>query len=58
VVEAVVEMRAFAERKLAQCEDAANGGIGRGESSGVRGEMEGAAKMELVCGIKGHADSG
>src|ERR1700722_7174688 len=48
VVKAVIEMCAFAEDVVAQCDDAADGGIGRGKGSGFFGEVERTLQMELV----------
>ena len=56
VVEMVVEMYTFTENAVAESEDAADGGIGRGKRCGFFGEMQGAAKMRLVDVTKSMQD--
>jgi hypothetical protein len=57
VVAEVVEVFAFADDLVVVDEDAADGGVGRGEGGSGLGESEGVLEVEIVLRRERHADN-
>jgi len=58
VVAGVVVVGAFADDRVVEGEDAADGGVGRREAAGGASEVKRAGEVKLVLGGEGHAGSG